>query len=321
MEITPAHHADRSVVTPPSTSHLTMVKSDARADMEGKKKRMKISKRLSMQIVMRIGNLRKAIGYVDLSISPIVAFILFVLLADRASELPTRPVPDSREAVSHEADGIAAVIDSGSVGPAVVMASWLLHLRNSRIVPAGKTPGMAFVARILVVLSAPVRQCARTRVDVLVGPSMPAALSIPIILYLSAGRCIPGDGARSRGPNNAIIQHVVSLHGMLVLRQILGIGREVDDINLLKFWVVGVGKKLRDASCALGLSLLAAEDGQISWKGLHEVLLAAEVVLNISQFGQRINDPSLILSVLADPGTLVTGWGLTSLDLAVVDGE
>ncbi|KAJ6040908.1 hypothetical protein N7444_009813 [Penicillium canescens] len=300
MEITPAHHADRSVVTPPSTSHLTMVKSDARADMEGKKEKNEdIKKTLYAD---RNAHWEFAKGH-------------------RASELPTRPVPDSREAVSHEADGIAAVIDSGSVGPAVVMASWLLHLRNSRIVPAGKTPGMAFVARILVVLSAPVRQCARTRVDVLVGPSMPAALSIPIILYLSAGRCIPGDGARSRGPNNAIIQHVVSLHGMLVLRQILGIGREVDDINLLKFWVVGVGKKLRDASCALGLSLLAAEDGQISWKGLHEVLLAAEVVLNISQFGQRINDPSLILSVLADPGTLVTGWGLTSLDLAVVDGE
>ena len=145
-------------------------------------------------------------------------------------------------------------------------------------------------------------------------------MSTKVTLSLPARLCWPvrrGPGV----PNNAIIQHVVSLHGMLVLRQILGIGREVDDVNLLKVWVVGVGKKLRDASCALGLSLLAAEDGQISWKGLHEVLLAAEVVLNISQFGQRINNPSLILSVLSDPGTLVTGWGLTSLDLVVVDGE
>jgi hypothetical protein len=114
---------------------------------------------------------------------------------------------------------------------------------------------------------------------------------------------------------------VASLHGVLVLRHILGIGREVDDVNLLKVWVVGVGKKLRDASCALGLSLLAAEDGQISWKGLHKVLLAAKVVLDISQFGQGINNPSLILSILSNPGTLVSGWGLTSLDFVLVDGE
>jgi hypothetical protein len=39
MKITPAHHAGRSVVNPPSTSHLTMVKSDVRPDMEGGKKR------------------------------------------------------------------------------------------------------------------------------------------------------------------------------------------------------------------------------------------------------------------------------------------
>jgi hypothetical protein len=39
MEITLAHHADWSVVNPPSTSHLTTVKSDVRADVEGQKEK------------------------------------------------------------------------------------------------------------------------------------------------------------------------------------------------------------------------------------------------------------------------------------------
>ncbi|KAJ5305946.1 hypothetical protein N7508_004961 [Penicillium antarcticum] len=123
------------------------------------------------------------------------------------------------------------------------------------------------------------------------------------------------------GPVWPIIEPMVSLHGALVLLYVLMIRREINDVNMMNLWVISVGKILREAGCALSLSLLVAEGGQISRKRLHEGLLAAKVLLDATQVFQRSNNLILNLSVLVYPSTLILDWGLASQDLFLVGSE
>jgi hypothetical protein len=123
------------------------------------------------------------------------------------------------------------------------------------------------------------------------------------------------------GPSTADIQGAARFRDMLVLSCDLGIRREVDDVKVLKVWVAGVGRELRDATSAVGLSLLVVEDGQISRQRLHEALLPAKIALDVAQTNQRVSDPSIAFGVGQDPGSLVSSWDLASLHFVFTSSQ